>query len=54
MYFIDDAFKKNMNYYNQELIKLNEEGFDCKVVYGEELFEKENILDGWSSGVVAF
>ena len=54
MYFIDDAFKKNMKYYNQELIKLNEEGFDCKVVYGEELFEKENILDGWSSGVVAF
>ena len=54
MYFIDDAFKKNMNYYNQELIKLNEEGFDCKVVYGEELFEKENIIDGWSSGVVAF
>ena len=54
MYFIDDAFKKNINYYNQELIKLNEEGFDCKVVYGEELFEKENILDGWSNGVVAF
>jgi len=54
MYFIDDAFKKNKNYYNNKLIELSNEGFDCKVVYGEELFEKENILDGWSNGVVAF
>tara|TARA_B100000287_G_scaffold261011_1_gene245575 strand:- start:1055 stop:1951 length:897 start_codon:yes stop_codon:yes gene_type:complete len=54
MYFIDDAFKKNKNYYNNKLIELSNEGFNCKVVYGEELFKKENILDGWSNGVVAF
>ena len=33
------------------MVKLNEEGVDCKVVYGEELFEKKH---RWSSGVVAF
>jgi len=54
MYFIDDAFKKNKKYYDSQMIELSNDGFDCKAVYGEELFEKENILDGWSSGVVAF
>jgi len=54
MYFIDDAFKKNKNYYDSQMKELNNEGFNCKAVYGEELFEKENIPEAWSDGVVAF
>ena len=36
------------------MIELSNDGFDCKAVYGEELFEKENIAEAWSDGVVAF
>jgi hypothetical protein len=54
MYFIDEAFKKNKKYYDSQMIELSNEGFDCKAVYGEELFEKENIKEAWSDGVVAF
>ena len=54
MYFIDDAFKKNKKYYDSQMIELSNDGFDCKAVYGEELFEKENIAEAWSDGVVAF
>lgn len=54
MYFIDSSFTKNKKYYDSQMIELNNEGFDCKAVYGEELFVKENIAEAWSDGVVAF
>lgn len=54
MYFIDDAFQKNKNFYNSEMKKLKLQGFDCEAVYGKELFHKENIVEAWSDGIVAF
>tara|TARA_Y100000389_G_scaffold148502_1_gene147629 strand:- start:843 stop:1739 length:897 start_codon:yes stop_codon:yes gene_type:complete len=54
IYFIDEAFKKNKKYYSDELDQLSSEGFDCKLVYGEELFIEENIQHAWSDEIIAF
>ena len=47
LYFVTDAVK-NKNYYSAEIIKLREKyQIDISVLYGKELFVKENKVELW-------
>jgi hypothetical protein len=39
MWFIDDAVKKNYNYYLQQSSELNLKGYNSEILYGKELFD---------------
>jgi hypothetical protein len=43
-YFIDDALKKNRNYYQEKIDEIKKDyGIECYLYYGRELFEKYKI-----------
>jgi len=43
-YFIDDALKKNRNYYQEKIDEIKDDyGIECYLFYGRELFEKYEI-----------
>lgn len=48
-YFIDPNFNKNKNFYQKEIKNLQKDyEIEIYLCYGKELFEKENIREGWN------
>ncbi len=43
MWFIDEALKKNKNYYNAEITKETIPDVALSVLYGQELFSNVNV-----------